>query len=160
MVQNGINRTFETWGNALTGLSGKVRPANDAAVELNKLGYWTDNGATYYYSYVTATRGYPATLLAVRDEFASKGLLLGYMQLDSWWYPKGSANTWKGDASNNRGGINQYIAAPELFTNGFVSFKQQLGMPLVVHSRWIDPASPYNSQYLMSTNVSGDIVSS
>jgi|GEM_PF-2244345 len=156
VVQNGINRTFETWGNALTSLSGKVRPANDAAVELNKLGYWTDNGAVYYYNYVS--NSYPATLLAVRDEFAGKGLNLGYMQLDSWWYPKGTADTWQGSGVL-RGGIYQYIAAPELFTNGLASFQQQLALPLVVHSRWIDPASPYNSQYLMSTNTSGDIVS-
>jgi hypothetical protein len=156
VIQNGINRTFETWGNALTGLSGKVRPANDAAVELNKLGYWTDNGATYYYNYVS--NSYPATLMAVRDEFVSKGLTLGYMQLDSWWYPKGAVDTWQG-SGNERGGIYQYIAAPELFTNGFSSFQQQLGLPLMTHSRWIDPSSPYNSQYLMSTNTSGTIVS-
>ena len=156
VIQNGINRTFDTWGNALTGLSGKVRPANDAAVELNKLGYWTDNGATYYYNYVS--NSYPATLLAVRNEFAGKGLNLGYMQLDSWWYPKGAADTWQG-SGNQRGGIYQYIAAPELFTNGLASFQQQLGLPLITHSRWIDPASPYNSQYLMSTNTSGTMVS-
>jgi hypothetical protein len=156
VVQNGINNTFETWGNALTSLSGKTRPANDAAVELNKLGYWTDNGATYYYNYVS--NSYPATLLAVRDEFASKGLTLGYMQLDSWWYPKGAVDTWQG-SGNERGGIYQYIAAPELFTNGLASFQQQLGLPLMTHSRWIDPSSPYNSQYLMSTNASGTIVS-
>ena len=155
VIQNGINHTFDTWGNALTSLSGKVRPANDAAVELNKLGYWTDNGATYYYSYVS--NSYPATLLAVRDEFAGKGLSLGYMQLDSWWYPKGTADTWQG-SGNERGGIYQYIAAPELFTNGLASFQQQLGLPLIVHSRWIDPASLYNSQYMLSTNTSGTMV--
>jgi len=156
VIQNGINSTFETWGNDLTALSGKVRPANDAAVELNKLGYWTDNGATYYYNYVS--NSYPATLLAVRDEFVSKGLTLGYMQLDSWWYPKGAVDTWLG-SGNERGGIYQYIAAPELFTNGLASFQQELGLPLIVHSRWIDPASPYNLQYLMSTNTSGTMVS-
>jgi len=103
-IQPGINRALTTWGNALTGLTGKVRPANDCAVELNKLGYWTDNGATYYYNY-SAARGYIGTMLAVRDEFAAKGLPLGYLQLDSWWYPKGTANTWQGDASNDRGRI-------------------------------------------------------
>jgi len=158
VIQNGINQTFETWGNALTGISGKVRPANDAAVELNKLGYWTDNGAIYYYNY-DPNRGYTGTLLAVRDEFASSGLSLGYMQLDSWWYPKGAANTWQGDPTTLRGGINQYIAAPDLFSNGLASFQQQLGLPLLTHSRWIDPASPYNAQYLMSTNTSDGIVS-
>ncbi len=152
VITNGINQAFDTWGNALTSLGGKTRPANDAAVELNKFGYWTDNFATYYYNMVS--NNYPATLMAVRDEFASKGLPLGYMQLDSWWYPKGVADTWQGDTNNNRGGINQFTASPQLFTNGLASFQQQLGLPLIVHSRWIDPASPYNSQYVLSTNTS------
>ena len=36
-IEPGINQAFDTWGNVLTGLSGKMRPANDAAVELDKL---------------------------------------------------------------------------------------------------------------------------
>jgi len=155
VVQNGINNSFSTWGNALTGLSGKNRPANDAAIELQKLGYWTDNGASYYYNYVS-TLGYPGTLLAVQNEFATNGLALGYMQLDSWWYPKGASDSWQGDSTNNRGGVYQYVAAPALFTNGLSAFQQQLGLPLVTHCRWIDPASPYNTQFLMSAEVSVD----
>lgn len=152
VIGQGINRTFETWGAALTGLSGKQRPANDASIELNKLGYWTDNGATYYYSY-SAPLGYEGTLLAVRDEFAGKGVPLAYLQLDSWWYRKGVANDWQGDAFNNRGGVNLYEADPTLFPAGLASFQQQLGLPLVTHCRWIDPASPYTTQYAMSKNV-------
>ena len=155
VVQNGINNSFNTWGNTLTSLSGKTRPANDAAIELQKLGYWTDNGATYYYNYV-ANLGYPGTLQAVKNEFATNGLPLGYMQLDSWWYPKGASDSWQGDPTNNRGGVYQYVAAPALFTNGLSAFQQQLDMPLVTHCRWIDPASPYNSQYAMSAEVCVD----
>jgi autotransporter-associated beta strand protein len=151
-VQHGINQTFDTWGHALTGLSGKVRPANDSTVELNKLGYWTDNGAAYYYNY-NATYGYAGTMLAVRDDFASHGFPLGYLQLDSWWYPKGAANTWQGDPNNNRGGLNQFVAESTLFPNGLAAFQQQLGLPLVTHCRWVDGASPYHSQYAMSANV-------
>src|SRR6185312_13633679 len=151
-IQRGINRTYDTWGQALTGLSGKVRPANDSTVELNKLGYWTDNGAAYYYNY-NASFGYAGTMLAVRDDFASHGFPLGYLQLDSWWYPKGVANTWQGDANNNRGGVNQYVTESTLFPNGLTAFQQQLGLPLVTHCRWIDGASPYRSQYAMSANV-------
>jgi len=151
-VQTGINQAFETWGETLTGLSGKVRPANDSTVELNKLGYWTDNGASYYYSYVSAL-GYTGTLLSVRDQFATNGLPLGYMQLDSWWYPKGVANTWQGDATNNRGGVNQFVAESTLFPSGLAAFQQQLALPLITHCRWIDGASPYRSQYAMSGNV-------
>jgi hypothetical protein len=151
-IQHGINRAYDTWGQALTGLSGKVRPANDSTIELNKLGYWTDNGAAYYYNY-NASYGYAGTMLAVRDEFASHGFPLGYLQLDSWWYPKGAANTWQGDATNNRGGLNQYVAESSLFPDGLTAFQQQLGLPLVTHCRWVDGASPYRSQYAMSANV-------
>lgn len=151
-IENGINQAFETWGNALTGLSGKVRPANDSTVELNKLGYWTDNGAAYYYSYVSSL-GYTGTLLAVRDQFATNGFPLGYLQLDSWWYPKGVADTWQGDSLNSRGGINLYQADSTLFPGGLAGFQQQLGLPLITHCRWIDGASPYRSQYAMSANV-------
>ena len=155
-VQAGINQAFDTWGGALTGLSGKVRPANDSALELNKLGYWTDNGASYYYSYVSSL-GYTGTLFSVRDQFATNGFPLGYMQLDSWWYPKGVANTWQGDATNNRGGVNQYVAESTLFPNGLAAFQQQLGLPTITHCRWIDGASPYRSQYTMSGNVIVDL---
>jgi len=85
VIQNGINHTSKR-GKALTAFSGKIQPANDSAVELNKLGYWTDNLTTYYYYYVGT---YISTLLAVRDEFKTNNLALGYLQLDSWWYPKG-----------------------------------------------------------------------
>jgi len=151
-IQHGINQAYDTWGQALTGLSGKVRPANDSTVELNKLGYWTDNGAAYYYNY-NATYGYAGTMLAVRDDFASHGLPLGYLQLDSWWYPKGLANTWQGDVTNNRGGLNQYVAESTLFPSGLAAFQQQLGLPLITHCRWVDGASPYRSQFSMSGNV-------
>jgi autotransporter-associated beta strand protein len=151
-IQNGITRTFATWGNALTGLSGKVRPSNDATVDLNQLGYWTDNGSAYYYTN-NPSLGYTGTLLAVRDQFITNGFPLGYVQLDSWWYPKGVADTWQGDATNNRGGINQYVADSILFPNGLPAFQQQLGLPLITHCRWIDGASPYRTQYAMSANV-------
>ena len=153
VVKNGINNTYNTWGNALTSLSGKVRPANDTAVELNKLGYWTDNGATYYYNFVGS---YLSTLQTINTEFNSKGFPLGYMQLDSWWYPKGAANTWEGDPNNYRGGINTYTADPTLFPAGLASFQQQLGLPIITHARWIDPASPYETEYAMSGGVSVD----
>src|SRR5262249_35812494 len=64
-----INGVYEAWGRALTSLSGKKRPASDAAPNLERFGYWTDNGAAYYYDY-DKTKGYPGTVLAVRDEFA------------------------------------------------------------------------------------------
>jgi hypothetical protein len=51
VLQPGINAAYATYGKALTDLSGKVRPPSDADVDLDRLGYWTDNGAAYWYNY-------------------------------------------------------------------------------------------------------------
>jgi hypothetical protein len=152
VVEPGINRAFETWGGALLALGGKTRPANDASPELNQLGYWTDNGASYYYNF-DQQRGYTGTLLAVRDEFQQKGIPLGYMQLDSWWYPKGSPDGWS-DRSSGEYLLN---ADSTLFPDGLAAFQEQLRIPLVTHARWIDPKSPYRAKYTMSNNVSTDL---
>jgi hypothetical protein len=151
VVEKGINKAFDTWGRALTDLYGKTRPSNDADVSLKHLGYWTDNGAAYYYNFEPRL-GYDGTLLAVRDDFARLGIPLGYMQLDSWFYPKGPAADWRKVFD----GIYQYVADPSLFPQGLKTFQSQLGLPLIVHSRWIDARSPYRQQYQVSGNVSGD----
>ncbi|WP_329064376.1 hypothetical protein [Amycolatopsis sp. NBC_01480] len=150
----GIGSTYGTWGSALMALGGKHRVPNDANDTLDKLGYWTDNGAEYYYKY-DESLGYTGTLLAAAKDFADHGIPLGYLQLDSWWYPKGSSNTWQGNG-NLRGGEYTYRAAPDLFQQGLAAFRDQVGLPLITHARWIDPASPYHGQYTMSGNVVTD----
>ncbi len=150
VIENGLNKAFNTWGRTITEGQGKSRPGNDADAGLTYLGYWTDNGATYYYDY-DLTLGYQGTLLAVRDYFRRENIPLGYMQLDSWWYPKGRDGHWtRGD------GIYRYLAHPDVFPDGLKSFQQRLGLPLITHARWIDQNSPYRQEYRMSNNVSID----
>lgn len=145
------NRLFDTWGNALTTLHQKVRPANDADLTLEKFGYWTDNGATYYYHFEPQL-GYAGTLLGVKHEFDQRGIALGYLQLDSWWYPKGPNQRW----DDREHGIFRYRAAADLFPEGLLTFQQQVGLPLVTHARWIDPASPYRTEF--SQGFSGNVM--
>ena len=151
VVEQGINRAFDTWGQALTSLSGKTRPPNDADISLNQIGYWTDNGATYYY-HTADSMSYEQTLDAVKADFDRAGIQLGSMQLDSWFYPKGSVASW----TNNGAGIYEYVAATPPFLSGLARFQQNLGVPLITHARWIDASSPYHTQYKMSGNVVTD----
>jgi hypothetical protein len=145
----GINTTIAAWGQALTDLAGKQRPANDADALLNAVSYWTDNGATYYYN--AGGSSYTDTLLAVKNEFESKGISLGSLQLDSWWYPKGPDDAW-----TSSGGIWAYTASAAIFQPDLAAFQTKLGVPLVTHARWIDAGSPYRGQYVISGNVATD----
>ncbi len=160
VVGPGIGATVRAWGMALTDLSGKTRPTDQADLLLKYLGYWTDNGATYYYNYDT-DKGYAGTLLALRKRYQQENIPIRYLQLDSWWYQKTrtSPSGKMGGAKNAKlpegnwnayGGTLDYSASPALFPQGLAAFQKQIGLPLVVHARWIDPASPYHQNYKIS----------
>jgi hypothetical protein len=151
VVQSGINQAFDTWGRTLTDLSGKTRPANDADTVLNTLGYWTDNGATYYYAKASGM-SYPETLAAVKSGFDGLGLPIGYMQLDSWFYPKGPTADWQ----NRGGGIYTYNGSPAIFEPTIAALDRKLTIPLMTHARWIDADSPYRQSFKISGNVATD----
>jgi hypothetical protein len=153
----GVNSAWETWGHALLELEGARRPANDADAGLRYLGYWTDNGASYYYDY-DRERGYAGTLQALVDRYRAEAIPIRYLQLDSWWYyktltdPNGHTGTPKNPELplgewNRYGGLLKYEAHPALFPDGLAAFQRRIGLPLIVHNRWIDPASPYHQSY-------------
>jgi len=153
----GVNGAWETWGRGLLELEGARRPANDADVGLRYLGYWTDNGASYYYDY-DRRRGYAGTLQALVERYRAEAIPIRYLQLDSWWYyksltdPNGQTGTPKNPGLplgewNRYGGLLKYEAHPALFPDGLAAFQRRLGLPLIVHNRWIDPASPYHQSY-------------
>jgi hypothetical protein len=161
VLGRGIRSTWDEWGNALRALYDRRRPANDCDALLNYFGYWTDNGGDYYYNYDT-TKGYSGTLLAVKDHYREKGIPLGYVQLDSWWYeksnfgmdrrrgaPRKNPNLPAG-AWNLSGGLLEYKADPFLFPRGLAAFQKDLGVSLVTHGRWMDPGSDYYKKYKMS----------
>lgn len=158
---NGINRTYDLWGHALTDLQGKKRPANDADALLKYYGYWTDNGADYYYKY-DAGKGYAGTIKALIDAYRQGQIPVRYLQLDSWWYHKTLTNANgtpglpkkkdlpEGDW-NRYGGLLDYSPAPFLFPRGLKVYQGEIGgLPFVTHNRWIDPESPYRQRFKVS----------
>jgi hypothetical protein len=157
----GINRTWSLWGRALVDLQGAARPAYDADTVLKYLGYWTDNGASYYYNY-DLDKGYTGTLQYLVDRYRQEQIPIRYLQLDSWWYYKTTTDAdgrpgkdRKSDRLpagewNRYGGLLEYRAHTNLFPHGLDAFQKAVGLPLVTHSRWIDPASPYHDHYKIS----------
>lgn len=155
-IGKGVNHTWDLWGQAMTDLQGKVRRGKDSDISLIALGYWTDSASKYYY-YYEQNMGYEGTLMAVKSDFAHKGVPLNSMQLDSWWYPKGDPPSWAN--SGDKVGNGQYALRPDpaIIPDGLGGLQHMLGgIPLIVHARWIDPHSPVRQQYAMSGNVSVD----
>ena len=157
----GINRTWSLWGQAMLDRAGIHRPSNDADDVLKYLGYWTDNGANYYYNYDPA-KGYAGTLKDLVAQDRQKEIPIRYLQLDSWWYYKSTmdadgrpGNAKKSDKLpaaewNRYGGLLEYRAHTNLFPEGLAAFQHAINLPLVTHNRWIDPASPYHQHYEIS----------
>ncbi|HXI83444.1 MAG TPA: hypothetical protein VNL17_05060 [Verrucomicrobiae bacterium] len=157
----GVGATFQAWGEMLTDLYGKKRPTYDADPTLKSFGYWTDNGADYYYRY-DKDLGYRGTLLKMLESYRRQFITLGYFQLDSWWYqkstrePDGKQGKEKKVAElpagrwNRYGGTMDYTADPDLFPLGLAAFHKEINLPLVVHGRWVDRESPYQKQYKFS----------
>ena len=156
----GVNATWDSWGSALTGLQGTQRPGNDADIGLRYLGYWTDHGGEYYYDY-DRKLGYAGTLEALVQRYREEAIPIRYLQLDSWWYyktytdPAGKTGKPENDRLpleewNRYGGLIKYEAHPSLFPEGLAAFQRRVGLPLIAHNRWIDPASPYHQRYRIS----------
>lgn len=157
----GINQTWDLWGGAMLTLQNARRPPNDADTILKYLGYWTDNGATYYYNY-DAQKGYAETLQSLVQHYREEQIPIRYLQLDSWWYSKSTtgADGTPGKAKkveklpegewNRYGGTLEYKAHQDLFPEGLAAFQKSIGLPLITHGRWIDPASPYHERYKIS----------
>ena len=159
-IGTGIGKTLHTWGDALTADSGKKRPPDSADLLIKYLGYWTDNGAYYYYNY-DKSKGYAGTLLNLVQRYRQENIPIHYLQLDSWWYQKTQFSPTGQDEGpkkaslprgtwNAYGGILDYSASPDLFPQGLAAYQKAVGLPLVVHGRWIAPTSPYHQTYKIS----------
>jgi len=161
VISNGIQHAWDKWGMALRKLYNRRIPSNNADAVLNYFGYWTDNGADYYYNYDT-TIGYAPTLLLLQKKYKEEGIPIGYMQLDSWWYEKSIYDCYGKPVADHKnpklpsgrwnryGGLMSYTADSFLFPKGLNEFDKELGLPLVTHNRWVDPSSPYNNKYKIS----------
>ncbi len=154
---HGINAVWSAWGRTLQRIVGRPPVPNDADIGLRYLGYWTDNGAYYYYNY-EKTLGYAQTLANLVAHYRERKIPIRYLQLDSWWYYKSltdpSGKEGKPKASglptaewNRYGGLMKYEAHPGVFPRGLAAFHDEIGLPLITHNRWVDPKSPYRGQY-------------
>lgn len=147
----GIRNSFIGWGDLLLNWYNQKRDDPYADVGLAYLGYWTDNGAYYYYK-TEPGMNYEDTLLAVKADADRLGVPFGYFQVDSWWYFKSEGKRigigffdWVKNLMG--GGVIRWEARPDLFPSGLGGFQKKLDLPLIAHNRWYDRNNDYRQDY-------------
>ncbi len=125
----GINATIEYWGEVMRRDRGIDKRDRYADSGLSYLGYWTDNGAAYFYSTIPGMN-YQETLLEMKAEAGRLGIPYGYFQIDSWWYFRGP------EIGIRKGGLDKWEPDPLVFPDGLEKLHQLLGLPMVAHNKW------------------------
>ena len=159
----GIIAAYDAWGKALRAHYSRVPAAPDADPTLRTIGVLTDNaGGHYYYNYEYAEGlNYEDSLVRFIARSRTAGLHFGWMQLDSWWYPKSSWNPQERTAPiknsalpaqpwNRYGGLLEWKADPGVFPKGMAAFHERIKLPFLAHNRYIDKDSPYHRRFAVS----------
>jgi hypothetical protein len=135
-VGQGLNETFYNWGSILLDYAGKPRTLPDADVLIQYLGYWTDNGAYYYYI-TEPNKTYSETMIDVYKYVVSTGLPIKSYQFDSWWYFKGIND-----------GVSLWEPMPSIFPEGMGYVDENMDhMPLALHNRYFSPDNQYQKNF-------------
>ncbi|CAD5111385.1 unnamed protein product [Dimorphilus gyrociliatus] len=131
---DGPGKALRIWGDNLRGLYGKARKPGPS-FQNDYLGYWTDNGAYFYYN-TLKNKTYEESLYEVYKYSQKAGIPYRYLQIDSWWYYK----------SDGRQGVVNWIPQPGYFPSGLLEFSKKTNWQYFAHNRWFSANNVYAKQ--------------
>ncbi|CAG5129545.1 unnamed protein product, partial [Candidula unifasciata] len=124
----GVGDAFDGWGGIMRRVYNKTEEVREyhqsQDLSLTHLGYWTDNGAYYYYN-TEQGKNYEDTLLSAKADWTNRKIPYKYLQIDSWFYPKDSTKA-----------VTTWDATEDIFPQGIRAFEQKIDLPLVAHNRY------------------------
>lgn len=129
----GINEGVREWGQTMQKAFNRTDQFRRSDLSNNYLGYYTDNGAYYYY-HTEDGKDYEQTML---DSIQNISLPFRYLQIDSWWYYKGIGD-----------GVAQWTPMPNVFPDGLPALDHKLNnIPIVAHNRYWAFDTVYKKNY-------------
>jgi hypothetical protein len=129
----GINEGVKEWGQTMQKAHNRTNQNRLNDLSINYLGYYTDNGAYYYY-HTEDGQNYEQTVL---DAIHKIQLPFHYLQIDSWWYYKGIG-----------GGVSEWVSRPDVFPDGLPAVDRKLeNIPIVAHNRYWAYDTVYKQNY-------------
>lgn len=142
-----ITGLFERWADDLgRGDAAPAGPEPERWPLLSHLSYWTDNGAAYWYR-TEPGLDLGATIEAKLAELDDLGVVIGSVELDSWFYPHETSRPvtevgYPEDVPPT--GMMEWTARPDVLPDGVEGLADRLGRPpLTLHARHITTSSPY-----------------
>ncbi|CAF1064276.1 unnamed protein product [Adineta steineri] len=130
---NGINQLIDEWGKLMRLVYNKTLKYRSDDLTINYLGYYTDNGAYYYY-HTESQMNYEETIIEIKKNLT---IPIQYIQLDSWWYYKSLAD-----------GVSEWTARPDIFPDGLEGLNKKLtNLPLAAHNRYWSSDTIYTKNY-------------
>ena len=159
LFSRGINQSMERLGDILLKYHNSKRKSLYANIVTSHLGFWTDNGAYYYYK-PEKGMNFEDTMLVIKDYFEENNIPIAYYNFDSWWYLK---NTKKILTSILKplirlmggglfGNTLRWEVDPKHFSTDLKTFyRERFRKPITAHSRRWDASSPYVEKFEFET---------
>jgi hypothetical protein len=150
---DGARDCFARWARLVRARSETPAPARDADVLGTRVSYWTDNGSAYWYRTEPGLDA-ASTVVAAVDDLEARGLRVGAVQLDSWWYPHEvlrpfDTEEWVVPPT----GMVRWEPRDDVLADGVGALRERLGRrPLVAHCRHLSSQSPYLDDMAMWTD--------
>jgi hypothetical protein len=143
----GPRACVDAWGRLLLERAGTVRPGRWADALTSRPSYWTDNGAAYWYR--TEPGLDPAgSIVAAVEDLRERGVPIGAVQLDSWWYPHQTLRPFDTDEwIVPPTAMLAWEERPDALPDGIPALRERLGSPpLVAHIRHLAADAPIAQQ--------------
>ena len=129
-----VTETMMMWGRHLQRFYNKDDSYRYSDFTVNYLGYWTDNGACYHYC-TGKYDNYEDALVDMKKYADEQNIPYRYLQLDSWWYYKGTHD-----------GVKNWTAMGSVFPHGLNYIAETWRTPIVAHNRFWSNNTDYAKQ--------------
>ena len=147
LAADGPGAALDVWGRMLLDSAGTVRPGRWPDAVGSRPSYWTDNGAAYWYK---TEPGYDVagSIVAAVVDLQAKGVPIGAVQLDSWFYPHAElrpfdTEEWVVPPSV----LTAWEVRPDVLPDGIPALRERLhDLPLVAHIRHLSSHAPIASE--------------
>jgi hypothetical protein len=145
----GVRDCFAIWARLLRA-AGTPAPNRDADTLGTRISYWTDNGSAYWYR-TAPELDIASSIVAAVDDLGARGIPVGSVQLDSWWYPHEIPRSLNvDDEIVPPTGMLCWEPRADMLPDGIPGLRARLGhRPLVAHCRHLSSQTVYADEFPM-----------